>query len=269
MLGLKLIIYVSKRGHWWTPASCMHPLISSFLSQHFDVIMTLLLRRVSAGIVCLLFAYILFVRVITTECPYFVFYKSLLRHMKKSTNHKNNLWAMLLTIVGATSYHQWAMTQWLSKWYYFYPRPALAFGYSRCLCLCVRVCLSVCLCVCQSLVHAVTRDPFKRGSLNLNKRCKRSWLRSILFLGAIDLDHRSNLTWKSKFTPFWACQHHNSSPVQARTTKFGPGVKNIRLKPITCWLASRLLSLEARHHVIGLAFQSIFMLRVGLSSCFR
>ena len=36
---------------------------------------------------------------------------------------------------------------------------------------------------------------------------------------------RSNLALKFKFTPFWACPHHDSSPIQARTTKFGPEVK--------------------------------------------
>ena len=33
---------------------------------------------------------------------------------------------------------------------------------------------------------------------------------------------RSNLTWKSNFTSFWACSHHYSSAIQARITKFGP-----------------------------------------------
>ena len=33
---------------------------------------------------------------------------------------------------------------------------------------------------------------------------------------------RSNLTWKSNFTSFWACLHHNSSAVQTGITKFGP-----------------------------------------------
>ena len=72
----------------------------------------------------------------------------------------------------------------------FYPRPVLAFGYCRCLrlCVCVCVCLSVCLCVNHLLVRAITRDPFKLGSPNLDRRCKRPWLRSLLFLGAIDLD---------------------------------------------------------------------------------
>ena len=74
--------------------------------------------------------------------------------------------------------------------YNFYPRPVLAFGYCRCLrlCVCVCVCLSVCLCVNHLLVRAITRDPFKLGSPNLDRRCKRPWLRSLLFWGAIDLD---------------------------------------------------------------------------------
>ena len=33
---------------------------------------------------------------------------------------------------------------------------------------------------------------------------------------------RSNLTWKSNFTSFWACSHHYSSALQARITKLGP-----------------------------------------------
>ena len=57
-----------------------------------------------------------------------------------------------------------------------------------CVCVCVCVCLSVCLCVNHLLVRAITRDPFKLGSPNLDRRCKRPWLRSLLFWGAIDLD---------------------------------------------------------------------------------
>ena len=52
----------------------------------------------------------------------------------------------------------------------------------------VCVCVSVCLCVNHLLVRAITRDPFKLGSPNLDQRCERPWLRSLLFWGAIDLD---------------------------------------------------------------------------------
>ena len=37
-------------------------------------------------------------------------------------------------------------------------------------------------------VSAITHHPFKLGSPNLDHRCKRPWLRSILFWKVIDLD---------------------------------------------------------------------------------
>ena len=50
----------------------------------------------------------------------------------------------------------------------------------------------VCLCVRPSgnhlLVRTITQHPFKLGSPNLHHRCKRPWLRSLLFWGVIDLD---------------------------------------------------------------------------------
>ena len=33
---------------------------------------------------------------------------------------------------------------------------------------------------------------------------------------------RWNLTWKSKFTQFWACPHDHSPPVEVRISKFWP-----------------------------------------------
>ena len=68
----------------------------------------------------------------------------------------------------------------------FYPRPVLAFGFRRCLCL--SVCPCVCVCINHLLDRAITRDQFKVGSRNLDQRCKRTWLRSLWFCGAIDLD---------------------------------------------------------------------------------
>ena len=79
----------------------------------------------------------------------------------------------------------------------FYPRPVLAFGYCRCLRL--SVCVSVCVCRNHMLVSAITHHPFELGSPNLDHRCKRPWLRSLLFLGLIEL-HLSNLTiFKNSF----------------------------------------------------------------------
>ena len=59
----------------------------------------------------------------------------------------------------------------------FLPEACMAIAYCRCLRL------SVCPCVNHLLVRAMTRDPFKLRSPNLNHRCKRPWLRSLLFLG--------------------------------------------------------------------------------------
>ena len=70
----------------------------------------------------------------------------------------------------------------------FYPRPVLAFGYCRCLRLSVCVCPSVCVSVNPELVCTINHHAFKLEPLNLDKRCKTTWLRSLLFWGAIDLD---------------------------------------------------------------------------------
>ena len=59
-------------------------------------------------------------------------------------------------------------------------------------CVCVSVCpcvrVSVCVCVNHGLVRALTHHSFKLESPNLEQRCKRPWLSSLLFWGMIDLD---------------------------------------------------------------------------------
>ena len=105
---------------------------------------------------------------------------------------------------------------WTVKRSSFYPRPVLAFGYCRCLRL------SVCVSVNPELVRAINHHVFKLEPPNLDKRCKTTWLRSLLFWGGDwPWPSRSNLTWKAKFTPFWPCSRHNSSSIQAKTTKIG------------------------------------------------
>ena len=63
---------------------------------------------------------------------------------------------------------------------------------------CVRLCVCPCVCVNPQLVHTITRDPFKLGSPNLGQRCKRPWLRSVLFFGVIDLDLQGQIQPRNK-----------------------------------------------------------------------
>ena len=71
----------------------------------------------------------------------------------------------------------------------------MAIGYCRCLRLSVRRCVN------HLLVLAITRDPFKLGSPNLNHRCKRPWLRSLLFWGVIDLYLQGQIYVRSQNLP--------------------------------------------------------------------
>ena len=46
-------------------------------------------------------------------------------------------------------------------------------------------------------------------------------------------NYLSMLELQLKFTPFWVCSHHNSSPIEARVTKFGPQVQNTLVKSVS------------------------------------
>ena len=82
-----------------------------------------------------------------------------------------------------------------------------------CVCLCVRP--SVRPCINHELVRVITHRPFKLGSPNLDHRCKKTLVKIPIVLGGDwPWPLRSNLTSKSKFTPFCACPGNNSSPVQ-------------------------------------------------------
>ena len=50
-------------------------------------------------------------------------------------------------------------------------------------------------------VRAITRDPFKLGSPNLDQICKIPWLKSLLFLGAAYLDLQGQIELKSQNLP--------------------------------------------------------------------
>ena len=81
-------------------------------------------------------------------------------------------------------------------------------------CVCVSVCVSVCVCINHLLVRTITDQPFKLESPNLDQRWKIPWRRCLLYFGGDrSWSSKSNSTWKSNFTSFWACLHDNFSPV--------------------------------------------------------
>ena len=112
----------------------------------------------------------------TCESPWFK-YKGLFTMSLGTMNNAHFLWTI-------TSF---ALNLLFNHWFL----PEASFGLrvlSLLASVCVCVCLSVCLCVNHLLVRAITRDPLKLGLPNFDQRCKRPWLRSLLFCGAIDLD---------------------------------------------------------------------------------
>ena len=68
-----------------------------------------------------------------------------------------------------------------------------------CVCLCVRPPVRVC--GNHLLVRAITHHPFKLGSPNLDHRCKRPWLRSLLFWGWLTLTFKVKFNSKVKRYP--------------------------------------------------------------------
>ena len=100
----------------------------------------------------------------------------------------------------------------------FHTRPVLASGYCRCLGLSVHQSVA-------KFVYPITHHPFKVGSPNLDRMCKRPWTRhSLLFWGWFTLTFKVKLNFKVKIYRFWV------SPVQARTTKSGPEVQDTLVK---------------------------------------
>ena len=65
------------------------------------------------------------------------------------------------------------------------------------------VCVCVSLCVNHLLVRAITRDPFKLELPNLDQRCKRPWLRSLLFWGWLTLTFKVKFNLKVKIYPIF------------------------------------------------------------------
>ena len=90
---------------------------------------------------------------------------------------------------------------------------------------CVCVWVSIRVYVNHLLFCTITDHSMKRLSPHLVQRCIRPLLRFLLFWSDRPGPSRSNFTLKFKFTTFWACPHQESSSIQARTTKFVPGVQ--------------------------------------------
>ena len=56
-------------------------------------------------------------------------------------------------------------------------------------------------------VRAITQYPFKLGLPNLNQRCLRPWLRSLLFCGTIDCDLQGQIELQSQNLPHFELVH--------------------------------------------------------------
>ena len=71
----------------------------------------------------------------------------------------------------------------------------------------VIACVCVCVCVCVSVNHElacmITHHPFKLESPNLDQKCKRPWLRSLLYFGTIDLELQRQIELKSQNLPHY------------------------------------------------------------------
>ena len=71
-----------------------------------------------------------------------------------------------------------------------------------CVCLCVRLsmCVHVCVhvCITHELVCSITHHIFKLGTPNLDQRCKRPWLTSLLFCRQLTgVDFQGEISFKS------------------------------------------------------------------------
>ena len=97
---------------------------------------------------------------------------------------------------------------------------------------------SVCPCVCQSRACPHNNSPLIQARITkFGTKVHKTLVKvPIVFGDDRPWSSRSNLTWKSNFTSFWACPPHNSSAVQARITKFGPKMHLSTVKiPINFW----------------------------------
>ena len=87
---------------------------------------------------------------------------------------------------------------------------------------CVYVCVCVRVSVNHEIVRAITRQPFKLGSPNLDQRCKRPWLRALLFCGMIDRDLQGQIELQSQNLPHFELVHTiTHHQLEVTISKFG------------------------------------------------
>ena len=119
-----------------------------------------------------------------------------------------------------------AATKQLYEWYFLSVCPSVRLSHlftrgqfwpSGIVVACVCVCVCVCLSVNHQLVRAITHQPFKLESPNLDQRWKRPWLRSLLFCGTIDVELQGQIELKSQNLPHFelvrAKSHHQLKSV--------------------------------------------------------
>ena len=82
---------------------------------------------------------------------------------------------------------------------------------------------SVCLCVNHELFHTITCHLFQARIIKFGPEVQNTLVKISVVYG-VDWPWplRSNLTWKSKLTSFWACSCDNSPPIQVMISKLGP-----------------------------------------------
>ena len=141
--------------------------------------------------------------------------------------HGVNQWLMIVVRrhLHLSGIHEYVLLYYV---YILLFKPEASFGHRVFVVACVCVCVSVCLSVCQLL--ACPRDdwgPVQARITKFGPKMPNTLVKvPIVMWTDRPWPSRSNLSWKSKFTPFWACPQHNSPPIQARITKFGPAVQN-------------------------------------------
>ena len=105
----------------------------------------------------------------------------------------------------------------IGKDYRFYPRLVLAFGY--CYRLRLWVCVSVCVCQSWACPHD-NSSLIQARITKFRPKMQNTLVWSLLFLGMIELGLQGQIYLECQILPYF--EHHNSSAVSARITKFGP-----------------------------------------------